>query len=86
MTITLVIHVTKASIRMLNSQFVTNDTEKTFVYEDKDVRTNLSKLVATPDDQECLSIAKYNKENGELIVEVKLYRDEQILLQKLLNP
>jgi len=70
---------------MLESQFETNDFEKTFVYTDKNgLRTNLSKLVsAGKNDPECLCIAKYRGEEDAPVVKVKLYEEEQALLQKL---
>jgi len=71
---------------MLNYEFTANDTEKTFVYEDKDgFRVNLSKLVAVPNDPPCVSLAKYNKENGNLVMRFELDEEEQKLLRKLLS-
>jgi hypothetical protein len=70
---------------MLTTTLVTNDTEKSFVYEENGLRWNLSKLVAAGESPECYCIAAYNDEQYEPVVEVKIPAIRKELLQQWIN-
>ncbi len=71
---------------MTSPQFVTNGTEKTFVYEKDGLRTNLSDLVsAGNNDPACICYAQYKDGQDAPVVEIKFNEEEQEMLRKLLT-
>lgn len=68
-----------------DGNFITNDTERSFVYEDTREITYISALIGTNSDPAHICCAKISKETEEYLQKMKIYKKDLSFVKKLLN-